>query len=362
VVLPLDDDFRKIVINNTPLLDVRAPIEFAKGSFYNTTNIPIMDDEQRHLVGTEYKRSGNESAVKLAEELIKNEGKEDRVVQWRSFIKENPQAKLFCFRGGQRSKISQEWLNESGINITRLKGGYKAFRSFLMEESLDISAKTPTIILGGHTGSGKTILLSKFDNFIDLEALANHRGSSFGNFANKQPAQIDFENNLSYKLIQFQESKHKNLILEHESQNIGKEFIPKPLYENLMDGKLVILETPLEQRVAITYHEYITLELKKYTDIYNENGLKKWNKYVVKSLDKIKKRIGSELHKELYMLFEDAYKKHGTSYASSQYKLFIAKLLTHYYDPMYDYQIQKTAIEIVFRGNEEEVVEYLRSL
>jgi len=360
VTLPLDDDFKTIVLNNTPLLDVRAPVEFAKGAFYNATNLPIMNDEERHLVGTEYKQAGNAAAVALAEKLIKNEGKEQRVAAWKRYIAQNPEAKLYCFRGGQRSKISQEWLHEAGINITRLKGGYKAFRNFLMERSLAISAQTPTLILGGRTGSGKTILLHQLQNSIDLEALANHRGSSFGNYANEQPSQIDFENNLAYKLIQFEEKNYKKLIIEHESQNIGRMFIPKPVYENFMDGKLVILETPLQKRVDITYHEYVTLALQKYEEIYKENALKEWHDYVIKSLEKIKKRLGSELHRELFMLFEDAYKQHGSTYATTQYKEWIAKLLTHYYDPMYDYQIRKTSIDIAFRGDEKSVLEYLK--
>ncbi len=360
--LPLDDDFKAIVLNNTPLLDVRAPIEFVKGAFYNTTNIPIMNDEERHLVGTEYKKAGNAAAVALAEKLIKNEGKEQRVAAWKRYLQENPEAKLYCFRGGQRSKISQEWLHEAGIEITRLKGGYKAFRNFLIEQSLDITANAPTLILGGRTGSGKTILLNKLENSIDLEGLANHRGSSFGNYANEQPSQIDFENNLAYKLIQFEAKNHKNLIIEHESQNIGRAFMPKPLYENFMDGKLIILETPLEQRVAITYHEYVTLALQKYETKYKENALEEWHAYVIKSLDKIKKRLGSELHNELFTLFEDAYKQHGSSYATTQYKEWIGKLLTYYYDPMYDYQISKTSIEIVFRGDEKAILDYLSTI
>ena len=360
--LPLDNDFKTIVLNNTPLLDVRAPVEFAKGAFYNATNLPIMNDKERHLVGTEYKEAGNAAAIALAEKLIKNEGKEQRVAAWKRYIAQNPEAKLYCFRGGQRSKISQEWLHEAGINITRLKGGYKAFRNFLIEQSLAISAQTPTLILGGRTGSGKTILLNQLKNSIDLEALANHRGSSFGNYANKQPSQIDFENNLAYKLIQFEEKNYKNLLIEHESQNIGKMFIPKPLYENLMDGKLLILETPLEQRVAITYHEYVTQAIKQFTTIYKDSALRAWHDYVLKSLEKIKKRLGLERYNEMLTLFEDAYKQHGSSYATTLYKEWIAKLLTDYYDPMYDYQIQKTDIEIIFRGEEAELLEYLKSL
>ena len=358
--LPLTEDFEAIVLEDTPLLDVRAPIEFVKGAFANATNLPIMNDNERHQVGTEYKKSGNEAAVALAEKLIKNEGKEQRVAKWKEFIKANPNAKLYCFRGGQRSGIAQSWLDEAGITITRLKGGYKAFRNYLLEESLRISAQTPTLILGGRTGSGKTLLLQELDNMIDLEGIANHRGSSFGNFANAQPAQIDFENNIAYALIKHRAAGHKHLIIEHESHNIGRNFMPKELYTNFMQGKLIILETPLQERIDITYKEYITEDLLKYEAMYGENGVLEWSKYVLKSLAKIKKRLGLERYEELKDLFESAFVQHGSANATEIYREWIGKLLTYYYDPMYDYQIEKTEIEIVFRGNKKEVLEYLK--
>ncbi len=358
--LPLTEDFESIVLESTPLLDVRAPIEFVKGAFVNATNIPIMDDNERHLVGTEYKKAGNEAAVALAEKLIKNEGKQQRVAQWKEFIKANPNAKLYCFRGGQRSGIAQSWLDEAGITITRLKGGYKAFRHYLMQESLRISAQTPTLILGGRTGSGKTILLQELNNMIDLEGIANHRGSSFGNFANAQPAQIDFENNLFYALIKHHAAGHKTLVIEHESHNIGRNFVPKEVYQNFMKGKLIILETPLEDRIDITYKEYVTETLLKYEAMYQEDGVTKWSEYVLKSLEKIKRRLGLERYQELKDLFENAYKQHGSKNTIQLYRKWIGKLLTYYYDPMYDYQIQKSDIKIVFRGNQEEVLEYLQ--
>ena len=357
--MKLTDDFLSIVLNETPLLDVRAPVEFNKGAFINATNIAILEDKERHLVGTKYKKEGNTAAIKLAEELIKTEGQQKRIQKWKEYLDENPNALLYCFRGGQRSGISQSWLKESGINITRLKGGYKAFRNYLMEESLKISANAKTLILGGSTGSGKTILLQNLENMIDLEGLANHRGSSFGNFATSQPSQIDFENNLAYKLIQHKKKNFKHLVIEHESQNIGRAFIPKPLYENLMDGELIILETPIDARVAITFNEYVIEALHKYALVYKENSHIEWAKEIKQNIDKIKKRLGHEKYIELKNLFEDALCHHLETGDKEQYKIFIEKMLLEYYDPMYDYQIQKSKIPIVFRGNKEEVLEFI---
>lgn len=355
----LTDDFHSIVLNNTPLLDVRAPVEFTKGAFLNTTNIPILTDKERHLVGIEYKQKGNAAAVALAQQLIKNEGKEQRVALWKKYIKKSPNAILYCFRGGQRSEIAQSWLAEEGIYITRLKGGYKAFRNYLMQESLYIAAKHKTLILGGRTGSGKTLLLSKIKESIDLEGIANHRGSSFGPLITPQPTPINFENNLAYALIQFDAKNFNHLVIEHESQNIGRAYIPKPLYNNLMDGKLVLLETPIDKRVDITLYEYVTLAIKKYSEKFKENGASTWANDVQSNLQRIKKRLGGKRYEELQKLFTQALRSFLSTQDEALFRPFIKRLLEDYYDPMYDYQIEKTDIPIVFRGNEKEVLDFL---
>ena len=199
--LPLADDFRNIVLEDRPLIDVRASVEFLKGAFPTSVNLPLMNDEERHLIGIRYKEHGNASAVQLGKALVEPV-KQERVKAWVDFVKAHPDAYLYCFRGGQRSQISQRWLDESGQSIVRLDGGYRAFRRWLIEE-LDTSIDSfDAIVLGGRTGSGKTILLQKIQNIIDLEALANHKGSSFGRHITPQPTQIDFENALAYDLIE----------------------------------------------------------------------------------------------------------------------------------------------------------------
>ena len=361
-MLPLlTSDFHSIVLNETPLLDVRAEVEFKKGAFTNATNLAILNDNERHLVGTKYKQEGNAAAVKLAEKLIQEEGKNQRVNLWKKYLKENPNALLYCFRGGQRSAISQDWLHEAGIEITRLKGGYKAFRNYLMEQSLEISEKTDTLILGGRTGSGKTLLLPEIKNSIDLEKIANHRGSSFGNFISSQPAQIDFENNLAYKLIQFKSKNYKQLVIEHESHNIGRSFIPKPIYNNLMNGELILLETSLEERIEITFNEYIVSALNLYDKKFGEEGITRWANDVDEKLNKIQKRLGHEMYSEFKLIFHEALKEHINNNNLEDYKEFIKRLLVDYYDPMYDYQIKKSTLPLVFKGNAKEVLAFIKS-
>ena len=349
------DDFKSIVLENRPLLDVRSPIEFVEGAFLGATNLPLLSDEERRLIGIRYKEAGNSKAVKLGEELV-GPYKDERVSKWMAYIKENPDAYLYCFRGGQRSKISQEWILDAGVNIPRLKGGYKAFRTYLMQKAEEVSQQLDTFIIGGRTGSGKTLVLKEFENIIDLEGLANHRGSAFGKQLEEQPSQIDFENSLSYKLIQH--DNKKPLILEHESKNVGRLYIPTKIYENLMHGKLIVLETPIQQRVDITYDEYVLKAISKYENLYKEEGMARWFEDANNALDKIQKRLGSKRYLYLKNIFKDAYQCDDIE----ANKVWIQYLLEDYYDKMYDYQIEKTSIPIVFRGNFDEVRAYLNSI
>jgi len=358
--LPLTEDFRRIVLENRPLIDVRAPVEFNKGAFPTAVNLPLMTDEERHLIGIRYKEQGNASAVQLGKELV-GPVKQERVDVWKAFIKAHPNAYLYCFRGGQRSQISQAWVQEAGITIPRLKGGYKAFRGFLMAESERIASEANTLIVGGRTGSGKTGLILECENTIDLEGLANHRGSSFGGLTTAQPSQIDFEDALGYALVKYEAKGYKHLIIEDESHNIGRIYIPKPLFTHLKKGELVILNTPMQERVEIIFDEYVTQALQKYSLHYREEGLKEWFEHANDALVRIKKRVGYERYIKMHTIFIDAYAIHQETGDTSAHKIWIEMLLREYYDPMYDYQIEKGDIPIAFEGNYDEVLAYLKS-
>ncbi len=359
--LPLTDDFRDIVLNRRPLIDVRAPIEFEKGAFPAAVNLPLMSDEERHEVGICYKEKGHDAAVELGHTLVQGKIKEQRVSAWRAFIDAHPNAYLYCFRGGQRSGISQQWLADAGIEVPRLEGGYKAFRNYLSTEAEAITAKTETLIVGGRTGSGKTILLQKLENMIDLEGLANHRGSSFGRFTTPQPAQIDFEDELAYQLIHFDNNGYNRLVIEHESHNIGRIFIPKPIYENFTKGSLIILETPIEERTQITYDEYVVSALQEHKKAFGDEGDVKWFESIDGGLDRIKKRLGSERYLALKNQLADAFEVQQKSGDTEAHKSWVEVLLHEYYDPMYDYQIEKSPIPVIFRGNKEEVLAFIKA-
>ncbi len=357
----LFDDFKSIVLNKTPLLDVRAPVEFKKGAFLNAVNLPIMNDEERHKIGICYKNEGNAKAVELGHNLVSADIREARIKSWISFMDANPSALLYCFRGGQRSRISQEWLCERGRDIVRLKGGYKAFRAYLINEIKESTQHFKPIVLGGRTGSGKTIVLKKMQNSIDLEALANHRGSSFGSRFGIQPMQIDFENNLAYELIQKIEDGFKTIVFEDEGKHIGNAFMPENLVTTAINAPLVILETKMQERVDITLDEYVVQAQEAYKEAGFDDALKEWSQNIQNAMSRITRRLGNEKYTKVSAIFESALDEQKRSGSYDGYREWVKFLLEYYYDPMYDYQIQKRADKVSFRGDAKEVKSYIEN-
>ncbi|MGI6226527.1 MAG: tRNA 2-selenouridine(34) synthase MnmH [Peptococcales bacterium] len=357
------NDFEQIVIQERPLIDVRAPIEFEKGAFLNAVNLPLMNNEERRLVGTCYKEEGNKAAVQLGHQLVSGATREARIDAWEAHIKKHPETMLYCFRGGLRSEISQDWIfHRTGKNIIRLEGGYKAFRNYLINNLDPQEQKSTPILLAGYTGSGKTLLLKRIENSIDLEGLAHHRGSSFGRQIVAQPTQITFENNLAYKLIQHRNKAFRYLIVEDESKNIGKCMIPKPLYEYFNQGHLILLSIPFEERVKNTLNEYVIQSQSDYIKLFgNELGLSEWSNYISTSMKKIKNRLGGDLHQRVVKTFEQACKEQIFSGNQESHKTWIEILLREYYDPMYDYQSKKIQKPVLFKGDGEDVLQYLRN-
>ncbi|PKM94637.1 MAG: tRNA 2-selenouridine(34) synthase MnmH [Firmicutes bacterium HGW-Firmicutes-1] len=356
-------DFERIVIDEIPLIDVRAPIEFEKGSFINAVNLPLMNDEERHLVGICYKEKGNEEAVLLGHQLVSGEIRQARINSWKTHLDQYPNSLIYCFRGGLRSQISQQWIEEAtGKKIHRLEGGYKVFRNYLIKALEPSQQKSKPILIGGCTGVGKTILLKKLDYAIDLESIANHRGSSFGKQLEPQPSQINFENNLAYALLQHRHKDHRYMILEDEGYNVGRCLIPRPLAEYFKGGELVILEASFEDRVHNTLNEYVIQSQALYRKAYGgEQGMVEWSNYIRDSIKRIKNRLGGDRYKKVLDFFEHAYQEQLYSGGFHLHKNWVEMLLRDYYDPMYNYQIEKTTSKIVFKGNDDQVFAYLEN-
>lgn len=362
--LPVVEDIRQLFLANTPLMDVRAPIEFTQGSFPAAVNYPLIDNEERHEIGKKYKDAGQDAAIELGIELVAGEKKQQRINHWKQFTEQYPQGVLYCFRGGLRSKTSQQWLYENtGIRYPRVVGGYKKMRRFLIDELTVSAAEINPVVIGGRTGVGKTVFLKTLDHMLDLEGLAWHRGSAFGHHATPQPTQIDFENALSIKLLQHRHQGNQLLPTEDEGNHVGSVHIPIPLYDKLHAAPLVLLEASVEARVSITLDEYIHQALAEYQQLYGtEQGFEQWADYLLTSVDKIKRRLGGERHRDLYAQLKEAIRQHRETGETEQHRDWIETLLVKYYDPMYDYQIDKKKQRIQFKGNEQEIRAYLLSL
>tara|TARA_R110002074_G_scaffold402342_1_gene608087 strand:+ start:18678 stop:19790 length:1113 start_codon:yes stop_codon:yes gene_type:complete len=354
-------DYQKLFLENIPLMDVRAPVEFSKGAFPCSQNTPLLDDKQREMIGTHYKQQGQDAAISLGLKLATPEIREQRLSQWRRFIETHPEGYLYCFRGGLRSRTTQAWLKEQGIDYPLIKGGYKAMRTFLLQQ-LDVSAaQTPLVILSGLTGSGKTRLLYKTQYQVDLEGLSNHRGSAFGGEVNGlQPMQIDWENKLSIACLQYRHRfPQAGLLLEDEGKQIGRNVMPLCFYEKMKQAPVVLLECDLDARVGIIREDYIASSWPLYQQKYAAEARQKFSSFVLDNLLKIKKRLGGVLYTKIDASFRLALEKLFVTGQSDLFDEGIALLLEKYYDPMYRYQLEKKVNRVTFKGPDADVLAWV---
>jgi len=353
-------DLEALFTSGTPLLDVRAPVEFASGAFPNTINLPLLDDDERAAVGLTYKNEGQDAAVQLGHSLVSGQVKRDRVEQWCAFAKANPDATLYCLRGGLRSQISQQWLADAGVQMPRVDGGFKRMRNWLMERTAALANEFDVVVLAGRTGVGKTRVIEQLAATADLERLANHRGSAFGRWPDPQPTQIDFENTLAVELIQLWEQGYRSVVLEDEGTNVGKLSVPPSLVKHTRVAPMVVLEASVEQRVDETVRGYITQTLAVYQKRFaDEAAFTGFSDALLASLDRIKNRLGGARHKTLRQTMHEALEEHRQTSDANAHREWIRVLLTEYYDPMYDYQLASTQDRVVYRGNLESVVDWL---
>ncbi|MCL1039592.1 tRNA 2-selenouridine(34) synthase MnmH [Shewanella submarina] len=355
--------YRDIFLADRPMIDSRAPIEFTKGAFPASVNLPLMTDGERQKVGTCYKEQGQEAAMELGHQLVRGKIKQQRVDAWIDFIRANPNAYLYCFRGGLRSRITQQWIKEAGIEIPFVEGGYKAMRQYLIEVIEQTPTRVPMMILSGITGSGKTDFLQLRKEAVDLEGIANHRGSSFGKKHDPQPSQINFENRLAVALLKHEAAGHQRLLLEDESFLIGRNAIPKPFHEQMQQADVVVLEEAWDDRLQRLLNDYVIIMHSGYVErMGDEAGMEAFKDYLVRSQKGIEKRLGGKAAAEIRQQVEDALVMQESRNDLSGHLLWIAQLLELYYDPMYHFQMEKKAPRIRFKGTHQEVHEWLDSL
>jgi tRNA 2-selenouridine synthase len=240
--------------NDFALLDSRSESEYHHAHIPGSINIPLLKDEERKIVGTIYRAKGRNEAVKKGFELVGPRFHE--ILAETEATTPSKNLLLYCWRGGMRSGIISWLLNLSGFNVFVLKGGYKSFRLWALDQ---FQKPRNVIVLGGRTGSGKTNILQQMcmqgEQIIDLEKLANHKGSAFGHLGqNPQPSNEQFENMLAIEW--FNTDPEKRLWLENESRAIGSCILPAGIYELIRNADVVDIDIGKQARIKRITSEY----------------------------------------------------------------------------------------------------------
>ncbi len=350
-------NIRQLLANETPIIDVRAPIEFNQGAMPNAINLPLMNNEERAAVGTCYKQHGSEKAVELGHQLVKGEIKAHRVAAWREACERFPSGFICCARGGMRSHIVQKWLAEIGIDYPLIEGGYKALRQATIEMTNEL-VQRPIILIGGCTGNGKTTLVRSLPEGIDLEGFAHHRGSSFGRTVEAQFAQATFENYLAVDMLK-KSPYHSRWVLEDEGRAIGANGLPESLRIQMATARLVVVDDPFERRMARLKEEYFDRMTHDFIEAYGEEkGWQEYSDYLHHGLYAIRRRLGAQRAAELTQLLDNALVAQKMSGNTEVHFSWLSPLLKEYYDPMYRYQLSKKQDKIIYTGSYEEVEQW----
>lgn len=323
-----------------PVFDVRSPAEYQHAHIPGAYSLPLFSDEERKIVGTTYKQQSREAAIKagldffgpkmrkMVEEVesevrTRKSGLGNAVVKDSDSELPTPDSRLlvYCWRGGMRSAAVSWLLDLYGFKVFTLAGGYKKFRNYVLET---FRQPFKLNILGGYTGSGKTELLGalkeKGESVIDLEAVAGHKGSAFGNIGlPPQPTQEMFENLLSGELRAascemdsgaFKDLStvgRRNIWMEDESQRIGQVNIPGDLWNTMRASPVYFMDIPFEERLRHITEEYGRLDKQK----------------VIGAIGRIREKLGGLNAKNAVQLLE----------AGNTLESF--RILLNYYDKYY---------------------------
>lgn len=296
------------------LVDVRSPGEFTQEHIPGAVNIPLFSDEERAEVGTAYKQIGPGAARfrGLAHVGPKLYGLVSEIAE----LSKDRTPVLYCWRGGERSQAIAQILDLMRISGYRITGGYKAYRQYVLAR-LQQHPTCDVAVVHGLTGVGKTDLLNALRGqgmpAIDLEGLANHRGSVFGGVGlGEQPGQKCFDSLLLGELEQF--DQYGLILVESESRRIGRVYLPDRLYEKMKTGHHVLVYDQFENRVDRLYREYTANGA-----VLDVDGLER-------CLKGIQSHLGKKKHQEMLAMLQ-----------AGDIRPLISLLLSDYYDPLYGY-------------------------
>lgn len=306
-------------------IDVRSPGEFETATIPGAVNVPLFDNEERARIGTIYKQRGKKEALRLGMEIVSP--KIPRLVESMQEQSRGRTPLLFCWRGGMRSRSMAVFLDLVETPVLRLQGGYRAYREYVVQRLSNYRLKPRLIVLHGLTGVGKTALLHRLRKsglpVLDLEGLAGHRGSAFGNLGEIHPRnQRMFDSLLLEALEEHREAPY--LFMEAESKRIGRVHMPDFLEKAKEAGIPVLVEASMETRVGHILDSYLT----------GAGDPESFRKNVLGALARIDRRFPPDTRTQLR---EWARRE--------EYAPMVRTLLREYYDPRYRHtqdQYEKT--------------------
>lgn len=303
------------------IIDVRSQGEFAEDRIPGAINLPVLNDAERALVGTIYKQVSPFTARKKGAAIVAKNISQHLIDHFESKDK-NYRPLVYCWRGGQRSNSMAVVLAQIGWQVTVLAGGYKTYRAYVRQQLEELPAQFDFKLLCGLTGSGKTHILRQLKErdrqVLDLEALANHRGSLLGEEwagkPTKQPSQKQFESLLVQQLQSFDSSQP--VWVESESNKIGQLYLPPSLWLKMKQASCIEIQLPLAARVQFLLDEYPHL-------VDNPAILKA-------KLQFLKSRYGKEQIQQWHQLID-----------TKSWESFVQNLLQTHYDPSYSQSIER---------------------
>jgi tRNA 2-selenouridine synthase len=311
-VRPIDIDTFLNLRESHPVLDVRSPGEYQHAHIPGAHSFPLFDDEERKQVGTAYKQESRELAIKIGLDYF---GPKMRalVEQAESISAQSGSRTLLvhCWRGGMRSGALAWLLDIYGFQVHTLIGGYKSFRRWSLAQ---FEKEYPLQLIGGYTGSGKTDLLealkNKKETILDLEGLAHHKGSAFGNIGlPEQPSQEHFENKLAMALQKAAAEQTPRIWVEDESQRIGRVNIPGAFWEHMRRSSVYFLDISFEKRLAYIVQGYGSLDVQRLCDATDRIRKKLGDKNATEAITFLQNGQITEAFDILLSYYDKMYKK-----------------------------------------------------
>lgn len=318
--ITVEEAFR---LKNTLFIDARTPKEYEEDHILGAVNVPLLDDQERHEIGIIYKQYSREKAIEKGMELFPS-----KIPSIYNAVKNHRDKTIvvYCARGGMRSGIIASLLESVGFKVLQIDGGYKGFRNYVLDELNNFRLKPKMVCLYGLTCSGKTKLVNQFENSLDLEGLAQHRGSLYGGVGLKPNGQKKFENLLLKRLKELNEEEF--IIIEGESRKIGDVEIPSFLFKAMKKGINILVTADMGSRIKEVVGEYFSSEEKI--------------KEIIEITPKLKDVISNKNKRDVVSLVK-----------KGKYDEAVKILLEKYYDPLYSHTLKNVKFD--FKVNSDDL-------